>query len=64
VGDGRADTRRTKSGAAESRARYERERKELDARLKKQREELDDLMRRTFGDEARTPIAFRCLSEP
>jgi hypothetical protein len=35
--------------AAESRARYEAERKELDARLKKQRQETDDFMRRTFG---------------
>jgi hypothetical protein len=35
--------------AAESQARYERERKELDERLKKQRQEMDDLMRRTFG---------------
>jgi hypothetical protein len=35
--------------AAESRARYEAERKALDARLKKQRKEMDDLMRRTFG---------------
>ena len=35
--------------AAESRARYEKERKELDDRLKKQRQELDDIMRRTFG---------------
>jgi hypothetical protein len=35
--------------AAESRARYERERKELDERLKKQRKEMDDAMRRTFG---------------
>ena len=35
--------------AMESRARYQRERKELDESLKKQRQETDDLMRRTFG---------------
>jgi hypothetical protein len=35
--------------AAESRARYEAERKALDERLKKQRQEMDDHMRRAFG---------------
>jgi hypothetical protein len=33
----------------EWRARFDRERKEMDERHKKQRQETDDLMRRTFG---------------
>ncbi|MBX9774097.1 MAG: hypothetical protein K2Y71_06750 [Xanthobacteraceae bacterium] len=35
--------------AAEARAKFERERKELNDRLEKQRREHDALMRRTFG---------------